>query len=218
MVQDVELLEKLWGTVTEWQQLYNGWKDGRFGDLKVEEMEEAAGRIAKSLQRLGREIKHWPAWTWIKVNPSSCVLPECRNIFVSPMLLHWSNNPALGATLVHQKLCRQCCPSQHHLAACGLYRCLWSHHRSQARSMSSFNILGKLPIPSLASSDHFPSICAGNCGFVQENDAADHGPAQPCHASPALGKPDGGGGRYIRPCWPRLHTGLCGQVTLGSAC
>ena len=67
MVQDVELLEKLWGLVTDWQQLYNGWKDGRFGDLKVEEMEEAAGRIAKSLQRLGREIKHWPAWTWIKV-------------------------------------------------------------------------------------------------------------------------------------------------------
>ena len=79
MVQDVELLEKLWGTVMEWQQLYNGWKDGRFGDLKVEEMEEAAGRIAKSLQRLGREIKHWPAWTWIKVKPSSFLLPDCHN-------------------------------------------------------------------------------------------------------------------------------------------
>jgi len=63
----VDLLEKMWGTIAEWQQLYNGWKDGRFGDLKVEEMEEAAGRVAKSLQRLGREIKHWPAWAWIKV-------------------------------------------------------------------------------------------------------------------------------------------------------
>jgi len=60
-------LEKMWGTIAEWQQLYKGWKDGRFGDLKVEEMEEAAGRVAKSLQRLGREIKHWPAWAWIKV-------------------------------------------------------------------------------------------------------------------------------------------------------
>lgn len=57
----------MWGTISEWQQLYIGWKDGRFGDLKVEEMEEAAGRVAKSLQRLGREIKHWPAWAWIKV-------------------------------------------------------------------------------------------------------------------------------------------------------
>lgn len=66
-VQDVDLLEKMWGTVAEWQQLYSGWKDGRFGDLKVEEMEEVAGRLAKSLQRLGREIKDWPAWAWIKV-------------------------------------------------------------------------------------------------------------------------------------------------------
>lgn len=67
MPKDVELLEKLWGTVDEWQQLYRQWKDGKFGDLKVEQMEEAAGRIAKSLQRLGREIKNWPAWSWIKV-------------------------------------------------------------------------------------------------------------------------------------------------------
>ena len=72
-MQDVDLLEKVWGTVVEWQQLYNGWKDGRFGDLKVEEMEEAAGRVAKALQRLGREIKHWPVWTWIKVILNLCL-------------------------------------------------------------------------------------------------------------------------------------------------
>ena len=78
-MQDIELLEKVWGTVAEWHQLYSGWKDGSFGDLKVEEMEEAAGRVAKALQRLGREIKHWPAWAWIKVifllcqqHPSTC--------------------------------------------------------------------------------------------------------------------------------------------------
>ncbi len=68
IMQDVDLLEKMWGTIAEWQQLYSGWKDGSFGDLKVEEMEEAAGRVAKSLQRLGREIKNWPAWAWIKVS------------------------------------------------------------------------------------------------------------------------------------------------------
>ena len=85
MVQDVELLEKVWGTVTEWQQLYNGWKDGRFGNLKVEEMEEAAGRIAKSLQRLGREIKHWPVWAWIKVTSSCLPLPKPELCFVSSL-------------------------------------------------------------------------------------------------------------------------------------
>lgn len=89
-MQDVELLEKVWGTVTEWQQLYNGWKDGRFGDLKVEEMEEAAGRIAKSLQRLGREIKHWPVWAWIKVVPSSLPFskPCCTLLGASQALIY----------------------------------------------------------------------------------------------------------------------------------
>ena len=69
----------MWGTVAEWHQLYNGWKDGRFGDLKVEEMEEAAGRVAKALQRLGREIKHWPAWAWIKVLQSCLYSYTCAS-------------------------------------------------------------------------------------------------------------------------------------------
>ena len=96
----------MWGTIAEWQQLYNGWKDGTFGDLKVEEMEEAAGRVAKSLQRLGREIKHWPAWAWIRVkhqfHATTC-LCICRidllllDLQVNHLLLemsckHWSKN------------------------------------------------------------------------------------------------------------------------------
>lgn len=68
MLQDLELLEKVWGTVHEWQQLYTGWKDGKFRDLKVEEMEESAGRVGKALMKLGRDIKHWPVWAWIKVS------------------------------------------------------------------------------------------------------------------------------------------------------
>ena len=67
MLQDLELLEKVWGTVNEWQQLYTGWKDGKFRELKVEEMEESAGRVGKTLMKLGRDIKHWPVWAWIKV-------------------------------------------------------------------------------------------------------------------------------------------------------
>ncbi|KAL0040883.1 hypothetical protein WJX79_008591 [Trebouxia sp. C0005] len=92
--KDVDLLEKMWGTISEWQQLYIGWKDGRFGDLKVEEMEEAAGRVAKSLQRLGREIKHWPAWAWIKdiVDSFKKTMPlimDLRNPAMRPR--HWAN-------------------------------------------------------------------------------------------------------------------------------
>lgn len=67
MLQDIELLEKVWGAIKEWQDLYVSWKDGCFRDLRVQEMEEAAGRLGKTLQRLGRDIKQWPVWSWIKV-------------------------------------------------------------------------------------------------------------------------------------------------------
>lgn len=86
LYQDVELLEKLWGTVDEWQQMYQQWKDGKFGDLKIEQMEEAAGKVAKSLQRLGREVKHWPAWSWIKVC-RALQAPQCT-LYLPCLLKH----------------------------------------------------------------------------------------------------------------------------------
>ena len=33
--KDLELLERIWGMVKEWQDLYLGWKDGSFTDIKA---------------------------------------------------------------------------------------------------------------------------------------------------------------------------------------
>lgn len=44
----------------------SGVQDGAFADIRVEEMEEAAVRIGKSVIKLGRDIKSWPVWAWIK--------------------------------------------------------------------------------------------------------------------------------------------------------
>ena len=33
--KDLDLLEKIWVMVKEWQDLYSGWKDGAFTDIKV---------------------------------------------------------------------------------------------------------------------------------------------------------------------------------------
>jgi hypothetical protein len=33
--KDLDFLEKIWGIVQEWQSNYNGWKDGKFRDIKV---------------------------------------------------------------------------------------------------------------------------------------------------------------------------------------
>lgn len=35
MERDLDLLDKIWACVDEWQGLYNGWKDGAFVDIKV---------------------------------------------------------------------------------------------------------------------------------------------------------------------------------------
>ncbi|WIA13292.1 hypothetical protein OEZ85_006876 [Tetradesmus obliquus] len=64
--RELELLDKMWSLVAEWEATYNGWKDGLFRDLKVEDMEETAARMNKLVSKLGRDIKHWPVWGWIK--------------------------------------------------------------------------------------------------------------------------------------------------------
>ena len=66
MDKDLDLLERIWTLVEEWQGLYSVWKDGAFVDIRVEEMEEAAVRIGKNVQKMGRDIKSWGVWVSIK--------------------------------------------------------------------------------------------------------------------------------------------------------
>ncbi|CAG9464381.1 unnamed protein product [Pedinophyceae sp. YPF-701] len=63
---ELRLLGSIWDVVEQWESAYSGWKDGLFKDLNVQEMEEAAVRIQKTVTKLGREVKHWPLWGWIK--------------------------------------------------------------------------------------------------------------------------------------------------------
>jgi dynein heavy chain len=64
--REMDLLDKLWSLVAEWTSTYAGWKDGKFRDLAVENMEEVAARLSKAVVKLGRDIKGWPAWGWLK--------------------------------------------------------------------------------------------------------------------------------------------------------
>ena len=45
--KELEQLSQIWGIVQEWEQTYNGWKDGLFRDLKAQELEEAAAKFNK---------------------------------------------------------------------------------------------------------------------------------------------------------------------------
>ncbi|CAD7695690.1 unnamed protein product, partial [Ostreobium quekettii] len=64
--KDLQVLEKIWGVAKEWQTSYIGWKDGKFKDIQVEAMEASAIAIGKTIVKLGREIKSWPVWAWMK--------------------------------------------------------------------------------------------------------------------------------------------------------
>lgn len=137
MEKELELMDKMWGKVVEWQTSYNGWKDGKFQDIRVgpgggrcrplhcsvlcclcansqkvayaqalaaasplllfyplpprvlsqhvlqnshlitdsragfvhqqtDEMEEAAVRLNKDVVKLGRDVKQWPVWGWLR--------------------------------------------------------------------------------------------------------------------------------------------------------
>eukprot|EP00879_Flechtneria_rotunda_P019356 GHRR01020328.1.p1 GENE.GHRR01020328.1~~GHRR01020328.1.p1 ORF type:complete len:1679 (+),score=578.13 GHRR01020328.1:143-5179(+) len=64
--KELELLDKMWSLVAEWEGTYSGWKDGLFKDLKVVEMEETAARFSKQVTKLGRDVKNWLLWGWFR--------------------------------------------------------------------------------------------------------------------------------------------------------
>lgn len=52
--RDLELLEKIWNLIAEWETTYAAWKDGLFKDLKV--------CTSASTSRAGLAIDHCLQW------------------------------------------------------------------------------------------------------------------------------------------------------------
>ncbi|EKX36467.1 hypothetical protein GUITHDRAFT_97557 [Guillardia theta CCMP2712] len=80
--KDLELLEQCWNLVKEWNEMWELWKNGRFTDLHTEEMEEAAAKFNKKLQRIGKEVKNWDIWekTREKVDQFKRALPLIQDL------------------------------------------------------------------------------------------------------------------------------------------
>ena len=93
IVHDLEHLKSLWGIVRDWNVMYEGWKDGKFRDLKVESMESGATVLYKQITKLGRgKIKSWGTWGSLKetVDSFKRIMPlimDMRNPAVRPR--HW---------------------------------------------------------------------------------------------------------------------------------
>jgi len=93
IVHDLEYLKSVWGIVSDWITMYEGWKDGKFEDLNVASMETHATVLYKQITKLGRgRIKSWGTWVSLKetVDSFKRIMPliiDMRNPAVRPR--HW---------------------------------------------------------------------------------------------------------------------------------
>ncbi|CAM6114547.1 unnamed protein product [Calypogeia fissa] len=65
-LKDLELLQNMWGLKREWEENFDGWKDGLFSELDVPTMENVAQTISKRVFKIGRDTKTWGIWTALK--------------------------------------------------------------------------------------------------------------------------------------------------------
>jgi len=66
LAKDVDFLQQIWSVTIEWTGYWDSWKNGQFNDLDVEEMENVAGNYVKKVGKLGRDIKRWKVWEFMK--------------------------------------------------------------------------------------------------------------------------------------------------------
>ncbi|CAM9519959.1 unnamed protein product, partial [Discosporangium mesarthrocarpum] len=64
--RDLNLMEQIWTVASDWANAWDGWKNGLFKELDVEDMENAAGQFNKKIGKLGRDIKKWRVWESMK--------------------------------------------------------------------------------------------------------------------------------------------------------
>eukprot|EP01042_Synura_sphagnicola_P000546 gene546-588_t len=91
--KDLDLLSQIWGITIEWTAIWDGWKNGQFNDLNVEELESVAGSYHKKVSKLGREIKKWKVWEGMRVELDKFretipLIQDLRNKALRPR--HWA--------------------------------------------------------------------------------------------------------------------------------
>lgn len=56
-LKELDILYSMWGLKKEWEDAYDGWKDGLFSELDVGSMEMAAQLYSKRVFKIGRDCK-----------------------------------------------------------------------------------------------------------------------------------------------------------------
>ncbi|KAL0220777.1 hypothetical protein RCL1_000631 [Eukaryota sp. TZLM3-RCL] len=63
---DLEFLNDIWNIQIEWDELWNSWKNAAFSNLNVDEMDSTLGQLQRKLYKLGKTIKQWGIWVFVK--------------------------------------------------------------------------------------------------------------------------------------------------------
>jgi len=62
----IKLLQELWGMNGEWEDIWDGYKSGKFAELKTDTMEETAGKFTKKIMMKKKEAGSKPLWGEMK--------------------------------------------------------------------------------------------------------------------------------------------------------
>ena len=64
----IKLLSELWGMKGEWDAIWDGYKTGKFAELKTDTMEETAGKFMKKVMMKKKEAGPMPIWSEMKTS------------------------------------------------------------------------------------------------------------------------------------------------------
>lgn len=55
-------MTQMWGHVKDFNGDWEAWKAGKFKDLKLDDMDQAAGQYQKKVIKLKKKLERWPVW------------------------------------------------------------------------------------------------------------------------------------------------------------
>eukprot|EP01107_Rhizomastix_libera_P003543 TRINITY_DN1618_c0_g1_i1.p1 TRINITY_DN1618_c0_g1~~TRINITY_DN1618_c0_g1_i1.p1 ORF type:complete len:3854 (-),score=1122.51 TRINITY_DN1618_c0_g1_i1:31-10566(-) len=65
-IKELEVLEKVWEMVDEWNAMWEQWRNIKFTELSIATMQEEAEKFQKKLVKVGRDSKQWQVWSSLK--------------------------------------------------------------------------------------------------------------------------------------------------------
>jgi hypothetical protein len=118
-------VEKVWSLMREWLQKWATWKNGKFSDLSVKDLDGQAQNFQKTLQKsFPRGVKQWKVWRSL-----FGIIQQFRQTM--PLITDLRSNVSLMSACSCCRLCSSACFS------CACRRCVLATGSSCRKKSSS---------------------------------------------------------------------------------